>query len=445
MPRQPLFSSLPYEIVSQICQQPSLDKDDLAALRLTCKSYGIHNAATASLGKHFEDITVPFSEQSFQTLVNICKHPVFSGCVRSVKLSSIRCNSKESIDNIVQALQGEATQVHEGARLKSRSKNLHDLSARIRSYASRTQSENEFARSTKPLTLLTRALQVLAQADARIALGIAFQETNSLGCGKAILANDTFSCLWLDASSSALGLLTSAVSKCGLSSKRLKIDILATEHPYESWPPQEATGSATADLFSHMEALDLGLVCFRRFDVNQDIVDFVQQDILKSIQIKALRLKSVDTLELPPPTNSQRILRLCKSIPLLSLESLSLVGIETTMLDLQAFLARVRGTLRHLSIVSCELDADLWMPAVNYIRDHLTALDELHLTQNVLTSASLAFSVLISESEKQKKQYEDGLLACIDLYGQGNIQSSLTEVLTSYEKFVDVERTLLGS
>lgn len=92
MARAPPFSSLPYEIVSQICRQPDLDKDDMIALRLTCKSYGVHDAATRSFGKLFEDITVLFSEHSFNMLINICKHPVFSHCIRSVKLSSIRCN-----------------------------------------------------------------------------------------------------------------------------------------------------------------------------------------------------------------------------------------------------------------------------------------------------------------------------------------------------------------
>ncbi|KAH0028182.1 hypothetical protein KCU78_g3717, partial [Aureobasidium melanogenum] len=437
MARAPPFSSLPYEIVSQICQQPGLDKDDLVALRLTCKSYGVHDAATTSLGKLFEDITVLFSEHSFNMLVNICKHPVFSHCIKSVKLSSIRCNKYERLDMIVQALQREDASVVASARLEARSKHLNDLSVRIRSYVSRTQDEDEFARSTKPTKLLIRALQFLTQAGGRIVPGITVREINSLGCGRVLHVEKLSSCLWYDASSSTLKLLDTAVSRCKLSFTELSLDIIAAGWPYSQWMRRIPNGSTTVDLVLQAESLDLGLFCSQGLSIDQGIAQFIQQDISKSTQIRSLRVVGVDTVDRLLSASSQSLLQFWAPIPSLFLESFSLVGILTTIPDLIAFLAKIQGTLRYLSIVSCELNTTSWIPALDYIKDHLTALDELHLAQNMVDSG-LSFFMLLDESEYQRIKHEERLLACLDAHGQSDIQSSLAEVLASCESFAPI-------
>lgn len=220
------FSLLPYEIVSQICQHPNLDKDDLAALRLTCKSHGIHDAATASLGKRFEDVTVLFSEHSFETLVNVCKHPFFSRCVRSVKVSSVRCNKNE-IHNVVQILQYEDAWLEHSAGLLTLSNILND--PRVRSYISRMQNQDEFARNKKPLAFLVQAFQYLARSHRRIALSVTARETGGLG-HVVSYAENAFPQLWHSAFCSTLNLLAAAVSRCKLALSELKIDVITTEY-----------------------------------------------------------------------------------------------------------------------------------------------------------------------------------------------------------------------
>ncbi|CAD0100383.1 unnamed protein product [Aureobasidium mustum] len=425
----PPFSLLPYEIVSQICQRPDLDKHDLAALRLTCRSYGIHDAATTSLGKSFEDITVLFSEHSFQTLVNICKHPVFSRCVRSVKPSSMRCNENE-IRNIVHTLKYESAWLGYPARFETPSNILND--PRVRSYISRMQNQDEFAQSEEPLALLTQAFQCLGQSGCRIALGAAVKETKGLVYDVSH-AKDALDCLWHNAFFSTLDLLITAVSRCELPLTKLKIDFIATEHHDSPWSRQRTIGSTQVNLFSHVKALDLDLFCFKGFNIDQDVARLLQEDVPASTPVKALRVVSVDTDEWLPTPLSQSILRLCMFIPSLFLESLFLVRIETTEPDLLAVLAKVRGTLLHLSIVGCEVDADSLVPAIVYIQDHLTALDELHLAQNMVYSHPF---VDVDSSEEQKKRHEGKLLACLDAYGQSDIQSSLAEVLESCQNFI---------
>ncbi|KAH0343610.1 hypothetical protein KCU83_g8797, partial [Aureobasidium melanogenum] len=229
MARTRPFSSLPYEIVSQICRQPDLDKDDLIALRLTCKSYGIHDAAITSLGKLFEDITVLFSGHSFNMLINICKHPVFSHRIRSVKLSSIRCNTHESLQTTINSLRlGDSLSNH-SAGLDARLQALDDLSARIRSYALRTRHESDLSRSNKPVELLTLAFKCLSRSGNRIALGIAIHETNGLGCGRVLCAKDVFSNLWYNAIYSTLEVLATAVSNANYSFGKLNIDTRAMD------------------------------------------------------------------------------------------------------------------------------------------------------------------------------------------------------------------------
>lgn len=435
MTHPPPFSLLPYEIISQICQHPNLDKDDLTALRLTCKSHGIHDAATASLGKRFEDITVLFSEHSFETLVKICKHPVFSRCVRSVKVSSVRCNKNE-IHNVVQILQYEGAWLEHSVGLLTPSNILND--PRVRSYISRMQNQDEFARNKKPLALLIQAFQYLARSDRRIALAVTARETGGLGHDVSY-AENAYPQLWHNAFSSTLDLLAAAVSRCKLALSELKIDVITTEYPEVSWPGQRTIASNTVDLFSHVEALHVELICLKGFDIKQDVARLVQKDIPASTPIRTLRVVGVGTDERLPPPMSQGILPVCMFIPSFFLESFILVRTEITELDLQAILAKIRATLRHLSIVSCEMDANSWEPTVVYIKNHLTALDELHLAENLIYSDPFDD---VDSSEEQKKRYENELLTCLDSYGQSDIQSSLAEVLESCQKFVPVSKSI---
>jgi hypothetical protein len=66
------FSSLPPELVTKICGDSDLDNKDLAALRLTSKSQGIHASATKAFAKrYFTDVLLLWNKYSLETLDKI--------------------------------------------------------------------------------------------------------------------------------------------------------------------------------------------------------------------------------------------------------------------------------------------------------------------------------------------------------------------------------------
>ncbi|KAG9663900.1 hypothetical protein KCU95_g7669, partial [Aureobasidium melanogenum] len=431
MARTPTFSSLPYEIVSQICRQPDLDKDDLIALRLTCKSYGVHDAATRSLGKLFEDMTVLFSEHSFNMLINICKHPVFSHCIRSVKLSSIRCNKHESLETTINLLRlGDSLSNHP-AGLGTRLQALDNLSTRIRSYALRTRHESDLSRSNKPVELLTLAFKCLSRSGDRIALGIAIDETNGLGCGRALCAKDIFSNLWYNAIYSTLEVLATAVSDASYSFDKLNIDTRAMDSFRPRSLRRETVEPTTITMFSHVEALDLQVFCSHQRNSDHDLASLVAEVLSKPTQIKVLRVLGADTPGRKWSAYNLSSLRCISSVHSLFLESLSLIRIETTTSLLQTLLAGVQQTLRHLSIDKYQTRNGTLLPVIVSIKDHLAELDELHIMHvSVILDPEDTF---FWWDDEPKDKYESSLLACINAYGQENIQSSLAEVLLGYE------------
>ncbi|KAH0381227.1 hypothetical protein KCU92_g7125, partial [Aureobasidium melanogenum] len=431
MARTPPFSSLPYEIVSQICRQPDLDKDDMIALRLTCKSYGVHDAATRSFGKLFEDITVLFSEHSFNMLINICKHPVFSHCIRSVKLSSIRCNKHESLQTTMNLLGlGDLLSNHP-AGLDARLQALDKLSARIRSYTLRTRHESDLSRSNKPVELLTLALKCLSRSGDRIALGIAIDETNGLGCGRVLCAKDVFSNLWYNTIYSTLEVLATAVSDANYSFGKLNVDTRAMDSFHLTSFRRRTIDPTILTMFSRVEELDLQAFYSHQRNSDHDLASLVAEVLSKPTQLKVLRVLGADTPGWKWSASNLGNLRCISSARSLFLESLSLIGIETTTSLLRTLLAGVQQTLRYLRIDKCQTRNDTLQPVIVLIKDHLAELDELHITH--VSVISQPEDIYRWWDPEPKDEYESGLLACINAYGQEDIQSSLAEVLLGYE------------
>ncbi|THW51706.1 hypothetical protein D6D22_00641 [Aureobasidium pullulans] len=189
---------------SHICEHPDLNKDDLIALRLTCKAHGVHDAATKALGRYFRDITVLFTRHSFQTLVDVCEHPVFGRSVRRIMLSSIRCG-RDNIHHkrVINALlvKTHPYGYNDGfpedlRRYKAKNsatwlKTLHDVSVRIQSYNSRAQDEDVFAKRGDSLVLLVQAFQSLARLDSSTTVGLTNQECHGLGRDQSFCAEET--------------------------------------------------------------------------------------------------------------------------------------------------------------------------------------------------------------------------------------------------------------
>ncbi|KAH0337324.1 hypothetical protein KCU81_g8131, partial [Aureobasidium melanogenum] len=428
------FSSLPYEIVSQICQHPHLDKDDRAALRLTCKSFGIHDAATVSIGKYFEDTKVLFTKHSFETLVKICKHPVFSRCIKSVKLSSIRCNNDERLQTTTNLLQMEASRSDQPVGVDSRLQALDNISARIHSYSVRNRCESDRFRSSKPVELLTIALKCLSQSGNRIALGIAVDETNGLGCGRVLRAKNIFSSLWYNAIYSTLEILATAISDSSYPFGKLIIDARAMDIFDFSLPRRRTVEPAALKMFTHVKALDLQAFCFCQWNSDHNLASLVAEVFSKPTQIKVLRVLGADTSDWKWSTHNPSSLRCISSVSSLFLESLSLTRIEITASVLRSLLVRVQQTLRYLNIDKCLTRNDTLLPVIVFIKDHLGELDELHITDiSVMSKLEDIFALYDDDHWGPKDKYESELLACINAYGQRNIQSSLAGVLLGYK------------
>ncbi|CAD0021076.1 unnamed protein product [Aureobasidium pullulans] len=206
------FISLPNEIVTQICEHPDLNKDDLIALRLTCKAHGVHDAATKALGRYFRDITVLFTRHSFQTLVDVCEHPVFGRSVRRIMLSSIRCG-RDNIHHkrVINAL---LVKTHPYGYNDGFPEDLR----RIQSYNSRAQDEDVFAKSGDSLVLLVQAFQSLARLDSSTTVGLTNQECHGLGRDQSFCAEETNNEdeLWFNALGDTADMIATALLQSGL-------------------------------------------------------------------------------------------------------------------------------------------------------------------------------------------------------------------------------------
>ncbi|KAI4743859.1 hypothetical protein E4T50_05761 [Aureobasidium sp. EXF-12298] len=77
--------ALPNEILATICADNDLSVNDLAAMRLTNKE--LHAVATQEFAqRYFQNPFVMMLKDSLETLVKICKHPVFGPQVRKIQL-----------------------------------------------------------------------------------------------------------------------------------------------------------------------------------------------------------------------------------------------------------------------------------------------------------------------------------------------------------------------
>jgi hypothetical protein len=81
------------EVLTMIFNNPSLSKKDIKSLRLTSKE--LSPAATRKFARRY--LTEPFfilSRYSLQSLVNICKHPVFGPQIRSIGFLAATMHTK---------------------------------------------------------------------------------------------------------------------------------------------------------------------------------------------------------------------------------------------------------------------------------------------------------------------------------------------------------------
>lgn len=194
------FSSLPPELVSAICTDPDLDKEDLIALRLTSKSQGIHASATKTFAKrYFTDVRLLYTEYSLETFVSICQHPIFGSSIRRVQLTSACYDAKYFYDTVDELMQNK-DDCH-----------YSDFAERIQLLAERCNAErfdHHLADS-----LLAQAFDVLAKSDHSFVLAVDTNEKESLGCSEVWSAPILYTDYWQADSMGMLSFLVRAADK----------------------------------------------------------------------------------------------------------------------------------------------------------------------------------------------------------------------------------------
>lgn len=435
------FISIPNEIVTQICEHPDLNKDDLIALRLTCKAHGVHDAATKALGRYFRDITVLFTRHSFQTLVDVCEHPVFGRSVRRIMLSSIRCG-RDNIHHkrVINALLvkthpygyndgfPEDLRRYKATNSATWLKTLHDVSVRIQSYNSRAQDEDVFAKSGDSLVLLVQAFQSLARLDSSTTVGLTNHECHGLGRDQSFCAEETKNEdeLWFNALGDTADMIATALLESGLLVTEFNIETclnLISRVPVteEILKTQEVTTNA---MFSRLKEMRLELneftTCLEMFNAPA-----LSAILARSTQLRSLRLGS---REPPRHYSSLHTSRFLRSISSSYLETLHLYQLELTESSLGQLLAKT-CKLKRLSMLNCIMFETSWISTIKQIKNTLPELDDLHLFS--LTPC------MVWAMPKLVKEYEAKLLSVINVRGHSCIQSRLEETIQSYETFAD--------
>ncbi|THZ84140.1 hypothetical protein D6C84_04357 [Aureobasidium pullulans] len=359
------FVSLPNEIVTQICEHPDLNKDDLIALRLTSKAHGVHDAATKALGRYFRDITVLFTRHSFQTLVDVCEHPVFGRSVRRIMLFSIRCgrdniHHKRVINALLEKTHPygyndgypEDLRRYKATNSATWLKTLHDVSVRIQSYNSRAQNEDVFAKSGDSLVLLVQAFQSLARLDSSTTVGLTNQECHGLDRDQSFCAGETNNEdeLWFNALGDTADMIATALLESGLLVTEFNIETclnlkLRVPVTGEILKTQEVTTNA---MFSRLKEMRLEVneftACLDMFDAPA-----LSAMLARSTQLRSLRLGSRE-----PPRNwmSFYTSTFLRSISSSYLETLHLYQLKLTESSLGQLLDKA-CKLKRLSMLNC--------------------------------------------------------------------------------------------
>jgi hypothetical protein len=165
------FSSLPPELVTKICGDSDLDNKDLAALRLTSKSQGIHASASKAFAKrYFTDVLLLWNKYSLETFDQISQHPIFGPSIRKVQLSCARYEEHD-FENSVQGLLGQGH-----AR--------DDLLAMIQKLAQRCDENHEQFDADCVSALFDQAFGHRARSDNSFVLAVSADEEKSLGRSK---------------------------------------------------------------------------------------------------------------------------------------------------------------------------------------------------------------------------------------------------------------------
>lgn len=172
------FSSLPPELVPEICRDSALRKEDLIALRLTSKSQGIHLSASKEFARlYFKNVRLVYTRYSLQAFVEICKHPVYSSAVRKVQLSYARFAPDRFVEE-------NKRQFYDVMFDERSSRGHHEYLENIQRLVNRCDEEESLKRSGDAEDLLAAAFTALSQWHHPLELVVSTDESRALGIGR---------------------------------------------------------------------------------------------------------------------------------------------------------------------------------------------------------------------------------------------------------------------
>ncbi|KAG9522950.1 hypothetical protein KCU93_g6765, partial [Aureobasidium melanogenum] len=322
------FSSLPPELVSRICSDPGLKKEDLIALRFTSKSGHIHASATKAFGKLcFTQVPLLYTEYSLETFLKICSHSVFGPGIRTVELS---CNRFDvgSFGPFVKDL------VDCDYMLK-------DLVDQIQLLSARCDAEGLFDVS-RARALLERAFAHLANSHHSLTICVSTSENPAIGCRRIFQQNFESPRFYADVPS-ALTLLLESAKQSGC--KTPKLDIKTRSHRFSHGRDYDLS-----NLMHSISDVSLELILTHRsgLDEYRDFLLWMKDLLSHATNMKILKARQMDFDERFDGGLAQVISQL-------PLEELRLVDTRMTqkaMIDLSRNLG---STLRRLTISCCDI------------------------------------------------------------------------------------------
>lgn len=350
------FSSLPPELVSTICSDPGLDKQDLIALRLTSKCQGIHASATKAFAKsYFTDVHLLITQYSLKTFVEICRHPIFGSSIRRVQLSSARYDTKQFYNTVKDLMENKY--------------HYSVFAERVQLLTERCDAERfDYYQADR---LLHQAFNVLANTGHSFILAVATDEQKSLGCSEVWSASNICTDHWEADSMGALGFLVRAADKSGCKVRGFEIqaaldeDKSMDEYLSDVWMDWEVVRSLTELRFD----LPVGIGLYGDNEGHGAIYDLLSLTThLKTLHIRSGIFADVDD-------TFRAWAEVFSSLPLEELHLTSLYVSHDTITDL---LENLGPTLRRLKISECRIYGS-WKKILLSIQLHTLKLVELEV------------------------------------------------------------------
>jgi hypothetical protein len=346
------FSSLPPELIAKICGDSGLEKKDLVALRLTSKTQDVHASATKAFSKrYFSDVKLLCNNDSLETFVKICQHPIFGPSIQRIQLSCAHYDFNDFNDTVDD--------------IQTKGLDHHGFLGQVRILSERCDAETY--QSHLASALLERAFVHLAQSNRSFILAVSTDEEQSVGYSKIWWADMSPS--WYADPSAALGLLLNAARKSGCDVRKIEVQATAEynlgDHVFTFDDPE--LGRSLSELTFYLWANSSG-------STEHDL------GLMKNLLSLAANLKSLH-IETNVFNREDDFVPLAQSISRLPLEELHLTCVYMCHELMTDLLKSLGPTLCRLKMSRCNI-AGSWKQILLSIQQHALQLDKLHIEGN---------------------------------------------------------------